>query len=131
LRLTRSSGHEPAILGITVSTSAGGLRPLLRWQLAAASLGAAAIHFAVIVPHFNEYTAFGVFFLVVAWFQAAWACWSRRPTTAGCSSSVSSPTPSLSSFGSGLERPVFRLGQIPGSLRKLGRRMASRRRWKL
>ena len=56
-----------------MSTSAGGLRPLLRWQLAAASLGAAAIHFAVIVPHFNEYTPFGIFFLVVAWFQATWA----------------------------------------------------------
>jgi hypothetical protein len=46
---------------------------VLRWQLAAVSLGAAAIHFAVIVPHFNEYTPFGVSFLLVAWFQAAWA----------------------------------------------------------
>lgn len=56
-----------------MSSSAGGLRPLLRWQLAAASLGAAAIHFAVIVPHFNKYTPFGIFFLVIPWFQAAWA----------------------------------------------------------
>jgi hypothetical protein len=46
---------------------------LLRWQLAAASLGAAGIHFAVIVPHFNEYTLFGVFFLAIAWFQGLWA----------------------------------------------------------
>lgn len=46
---------------------------LLRWQLAAASLGAAGIHFAVIVPHFNEYTLYGVLFLAVAWFQALWA----------------------------------------------------------
>lgn len=69
---SRSSVNLP-YFDIRVSSSAGGLRPLLRWQLAAASLGAAAIHFAVIVPHINEYTAFGVFFLVVAWFQAAWA----------------------------------------------------------
>ena len=46
---------------------------LLRWELAAASLGAAGIHFAVIVPHFNEYRPYGVFFLAVAWFQAIWA----------------------------------------------------------
>lgn len=46
---------------------------LLRWELAAASLGAAGIHFAVIVPHFNEYRPYGVFFLAVAWFQAVWA----------------------------------------------------------
>lgn len=45
---------------------------MLRWELAAASLGAAAIHFAVIVPHFNEYRPFGIFFLGVAWFQAIW-----------------------------------------------------------
>jgi hypothetical protein len=46
---------------------------LLRWQLAAASLGAAGIHFAVIVPHFDEYTLFGIFFFAIAWFQALWA----------------------------------------------------------
>lgn len=34
---------------------------------------AAAIHFAVIGEHFAEYWAFGAFFLVLAWFQAAWA----------------------------------------------------------
>ena len=34
---------------------------------------AAAIHFAVIGEHFAEYWAFGTFFLVLAWFQAAWA----------------------------------------------------------
>ena len=37
------------------------------------SLGAASIHFAVIVPHLDEYLPFGVFFLSVAWFQAIWA----------------------------------------------------------
>lgn len=46
---------------------------LLRWELAAASVGAAGIHFAVIVSHFNEYRPYGVFFLALACFQAVWA----------------------------------------------------------
>jgi hypothetical protein len=41
--------------------------------LAALSMAAAAIHFAVMGEHFAEYVAFGVFFSVVAWFQALWA----------------------------------------------------------
>jgi hypothetical protein len=44
---------------------------ILRWQLAAFSVGAAAIHFAEISTHFEEYWVFGVFFFAVAWFQAA------------------------------------------------------------
>jgi hypothetical protein len=43
----------------------------LRWQVAAFSAGAAAIHFGVISPHIDEWWLFGVFFFVVAWFQAA------------------------------------------------------------
>jgi hypothetical protein len=42
-------------------------------SLAALSMGAAAIHFAVMGEHFAEYVAFGVFFSVVAWLQASWA----------------------------------------------------------
>lgn len=42
-------------------------------SLAALSMAAAAIHFAVMGEHFAEYLAFGVFFSVVAWFQAVWA----------------------------------------------------------
>jgi hypothetical protein len=42
-------------------------------SLAALSIAAAAIHFAVMGEHFAEYLAFGVFFSVVAWFQALWA----------------------------------------------------------
>ncbi|MGH2679595.1 MAG: hypothetical protein ACRDG8_03800, partial [Actinomycetota bacterium] len=42
----------------------------LGWQAAALSAGAAAIHFAVISTHFEEYWVFGAFFFVVAWFQA-------------------------------------------------------------
>ena len=41
--------------------------------LAALSMAAAAIHFAVMGEHFAEYAAFGVFFSVVAWLQALWA----------------------------------------------------------
>ena len=44
---------------------------LLGWEVAAFSAGAGAIHFAVISEHFEEYVAFGVFFFIVAWFQAA------------------------------------------------------------
>jgi hypothetical protein len=41
-------------------------------SLAALSMAAAAIHFAVMGEHFAEYVAFGVFFSVVAWSQALW-----------------------------------------------------------
>lgn len=41
----------------------------LGWQAAAFSAGAAAIHFAVISPHIEEWWLFGAFFFVVAWFQ--------------------------------------------------------------
>jgi hypothetical protein len=41
-------------------------------SLAALSMAAAAIHFAVMGEHFAEYAAFGVFFSVVAWAQAVW-----------------------------------------------------------
>lgn len=37
------------------------------------SLAAAGIHFAVMGEHFQEYVVFGVFFSLVAWFQALWA----------------------------------------------------------
>ena len=42
-------------------------------SLAALSMAAAAIHFAVMGEHFAEYAAYGVFFSVVAWLQASWA----------------------------------------------------------
>jgi hypothetical protein len=41
--------------------------------LAVTSLAAAGIHFAVMGEHFQEYVVFGVFFSLVAWFQALWA----------------------------------------------------------
>jgi hypothetical protein len=46
---------------------------LLRFAVAVASAGAAAIHFAVIDQHVVEYWLFGVFFVVVALAQLGWA----------------------------------------------------------
>jgi hypothetical protein len=55
-----------------VRTSPPTARPLLLGALAALSAGAAAIHFAVIFEHFDEYSLYGVFFLVLAWAQLVW-----------------------------------------------------------
>ncbi|HEU5417620.1 MAG TPA: hypothetical protein VFV41_07985 [Streptosporangiaceae bacterium] len=43
------------------------------YSLAILSLATAVIHFAVTGEHFAEYWAFGLFMLVVAWLQLAWA----------------------------------------------------------
>jgi len=48
-------------------------RPYLAGGLAALSVGAAAIHFAVTFEHFNEYVLDGVFFLIISWAQMIWA----------------------------------------------------------
>jgi hypothetical protein len=48
-------------------------RPYLIGGLAALSVGAAAIHFAVTFEHFAEYMLYGVFFLVLSWAQLIWA----------------------------------------------------------
>jgi hypothetical protein len=48
------------------------VRPFLLSGLAALSIGAAAIHFAVVFEHFVEYALYGVFFLVIAWAQMVW-----------------------------------------------------------
>ena len=58
--------------GTEVRTSSSTARPLLLGALAALSAGAAAIHFAVIFEHFDEYSLYGVFFLVLAWAQLVW-----------------------------------------------------------
>jgi hypothetical protein len=58
--------------GTEVRTSPSTARPLLLGALAALSVGAAAIHFAVIFEHFDEYSLYGVFFLVLAWAQLVW-----------------------------------------------------------
>jgi hypothetical protein len=58
--------------GTEVRVSSSTARPLLLGALAALSVGAAAIHFAVIFEHFDEYSLYGVFFLVLAWAQLVW-----------------------------------------------------------
>jgi hypothetical protein len=49
------------------------LDPALRWALAALSLGAAFVHFAVMGEHFDMSIAHGVFFAAAAWLQLAFA----------------------------------------------------------
>jgi hypothetical protein len=51
----------------------GTRRLLVIRALAIGSVVAAVIHFAVSGAHFQEYWAFGVFMLVVAWLQLTWA----------------------------------------------------------
>ncbi len=53
--------------------SGGTQRQLTSRCLAIISAVAAVIHFAVSGAHFQEYWAFGVFMLAVAWLQLAWA----------------------------------------------------------
>ena len=56
------------------------MRSNVRWPsggsladaVAVFSLGAAAIHFAVIADHFREWWPFGVFFAGLGWFQVVW-----------------------------------------------------------
>jgi hypothetical protein len=58
--------------GTEVRISPATARPLLLGGLAALSVGAAAIHFAVTFEHFSEYSLYGVFFLVLSWAQLVW-----------------------------------------------------------
>jgi hypothetical protein len=48
------------------------IRPYLLGGLASLSVGAAAIHFAVVFEHFEEYALYGAFFLVISWAQLIW-----------------------------------------------------------
>jgi hypothetical protein len=60
------------LAGKEVRTEPATVRPYLLGGLAALSVGAAAIHFAVVFEHFAEYTLYGVFFLVISWAQVIW-----------------------------------------------------------
>lgn len=64
-----SAGLAPA----DPSVSPSGLGILAELLPGPLSLGAAAIHYAVISEHFEEFWAFGLFFAAAAWFQAWWA----------------------------------------------------------
>ena len=80
-RMARTATAVMARQATPVSSVAGGQPPAKRWMrpaapvagLALASAGASAIHAAVCPAHFREATAFGVFFLLAAALQAAWA----------------------------------------------------------
>jgi hypothetical protein len=68
------------MLGMSVSvvpdgkirSSSAAARPYLLSGLAALSVGAAVIHFAVTFGHFQDYVLYGVFFLVISWAQLIW-----------------------------------------------------------
>lgn len=60
------------LAGEQVRNGPATVRPYLLGGLAALSVGAAAIHFAVVFEHFAEYTLYGVFFLVISWAQLIW-----------------------------------------------------------
>ena len=62
----------PVLAGKDVRTGTATVRPYLLGGLAALSVGAAAIHFAVVFEHFAEYALYGVFFLVISWAQMIW-----------------------------------------------------------
>lgn len=64
--------NTPAVLGKEVQTVPATARPYLLDGMAALSVGAATIHFAVVFEHFAEYTLYGVFFLVISWAQLIW-----------------------------------------------------------
>jgi hypothetical protein len=74
------ANREPSLEGMStrvledreVGTGPATIRPYLLGGLAALSVGAAAIHFAVVFEHFAEYVLYGVFFLVISWAQLIW-----------------------------------------------------------
>jgi hypothetical protein len=62
----------PVLFGADARTGPATVRPYVLGWLAALSVGAAAIHFAVVFEHFAEYMLYGVFFLVISWAQVIW-----------------------------------------------------------
>ena len=56
-----------------MTTNDGTVGRYLRWFLAALSVGAGVIHFAVSGGHFDLSWTHGAFFAVVAWLQLSWA----------------------------------------------------------
>lgn len=60
-------------MGGTMTTKERTVGRYLRWVLAALSLGAGVIHFAVSGEHYDLSWVHGTFFAVVAWLQLSWA----------------------------------------------------------
>jgi hypothetical protein len=60
------------LAGEETRTGPATARPYLLGGLAALSVGAAVIHFAVVFDHFAEYVLYGAFFLVISWAQVIW-----------------------------------------------------------
>jgi hypothetical protein len=60
---------------LAIRAVGSGAADALLFTAALASAGAAAIHFLVIGMHFDEYTLYGVFFVVNAIAQLVWAIW--------------------------------------------------------
>jgi hypothetical protein len=63
----------PALTDQEARATPATARPYILGGLASLSVGAAAIHFAVIFEHFAEYALYGAFFLVISWAQMIWA----------------------------------------------------------
>jgi hypothetical protein len=64
-----------------LATNPGTVGRYLRWLLAAFSIGAGVIHFAVSGDHYELSWLHGLFFAVVAWLQLSWAAGVvMRPT---------------------------------------------------
>jgi len=72
-----------ALRGEDVHSEPATVRPYLLGGLAALSVGAATIHFAVVFEHFAEYALYGVFFLVISWAQMIWPAVVAAITAAG------------------------------------------------
>ena len=66
---------------VTAPQAGGLLRTVPMTWWAALSVGSAAIHFAVIPDHLEEWWAFGLAFAFLGWFQAVWPIiYLDRPT---------------------------------------------------
>ena len=62
----------PVLTGKEARSRSATVRPYLLGGMAALSVGAATIHFAVTFEHFAEYPLYGIFFLVISWAQVIW-----------------------------------------------------------
>lgn len=85
-----------SLVGDRPAAKSGTWRSALVWVIAIVASVPAMIHFAVAGDHFQEYWAFGVFMLVVAWLQLAWVV-----------GVVVRPTPRLLAAGAALNMAVI------------------------